>query len=299
MIGALVGLGFGSGVALLVVGWWSVRRPSLMLRVEPYVLDVRPESAAWSSTADGSVRRWLQRFTDFVGELASSSARVEQRLDRLGTGLTLGQFRSQQLTWGATSFGVTAAVALLLWSGGSAGTPLLLFVCVLAPIVGVLARDRHLTTQVSRREAHMREELPAVADLLALAVAAGESPVAGLRRVLRVCHGALADELGRVLAAIQTGTQIPQAFDALASRTGAAPVARFAEGIAVAIERGTPLIDVLHAQAADVRESAKRDLIEQGGRKEIAMMIPVVFLIMPTTLVFAFYPAWIGLRLAT
>ena len=58
----------------------------------------------------------------------------------------------------------------------------------------------------------------------------------------------------------------------------------------VAIERGTPLADVLRAQAADVREVGKRALLEAGGRKEISMMAPVVFLILPVTVLFAVYP---------
>ena len=69
--------------------------------------------------------------------------------------------------------------------------------------------------------------------------------------------------------------------------------------MAVAIERGTPLVDVLHAQAADVREATRRDLIEAGGRKEVAMMIPVVFLILPVTVVFAFFPGYVGLHLVS
>jgi hypothetical protein len=44
--------------------------------------------------------------------------------------------------------------------------------------------------------------------------------------------------------------------------------------LVVAIERGTPLADVLRAQAVDVREIGKRALLEAGGRKEISMMVP-------------------------
>jgi tight adherence protein C len=62
----------------------------------------------------------------------------------------------------------------------------------------------------------------------------------------------------------------------------------------VAIERGTPLSDVLRAQAVDAREARKRQLLEAGGRKEIAMMLPVVFLVLPTTVVFALYPGVVG-----
>jgi tight adherence protein C len=31
-------------------------------------------------------------------------------------------------------------------------------------------------------------------------------------------------------------------------------------------------------------------LIEAGGKKEIAMMVPVVFLVLPITILFAVYP---------
>jgi tight adherence protein C len=76
-------------------------------------------------------------------------------------------------------------------------------------------------------------------------------------------------------------------------------VARFATGITVAMERGTPLADVLHAQAADVREAGRRLLIETAARKEITMMAPVVFFVLPVTILFAFYPGVLGLRLTT
>ena len=88
------------------------------------------------------------------------------------------------------------------------------------------------------------------------------------------------------------------AFDRLAASTGLPLVARFATGIAVAVERGTPLADVLHAQAADVREGGRRHLIETAARREVLMMVPVVFLVLPVTVLFAFYPGVVGLSLA-
>ena len=63
----------------------------------------------------------------------------------------------------------------------------------------------------------------------------------------------------------------------------------------MAIERGTPLADVLRAQAVDVREVGKRALLEAGGRKEISMMVPVVFLILPVTVLFALFPGLLTL----
>ena len=99
-----------------------------------------------------------------------------------------------------------------------------------------------------------------------------------------------------MLAAVRTGEPVALAFDDLAARTGVPVVARFAQGVAVAVERGTPLADVLHAQAADVR-GARRELIETAARKEVFMMVPVVFLVLPVTVLFAFFPGVIGLSL--
>jgi tight adherence protein C len=38
--------------------------------------------------------------------------------------------------------------------------------------------------------------------------------------------------------------------------------------------------------------------MEEGGRKEIAMMVPVVFLVLPVTVLFAIFPGVAFLRLA-
>ena len=61
------------------------------------------------------------------------------------------------------------------------------------------------------------------------------------------------------------------------------------------LERGTPLADVLHAQAADVREAGRRALIESAARREVLMMVPVVFLVLPVTVLFALFPGLISI----
>jgi tight adherence protein C len=123
--------------------------------------------------------------------------------------------------------------------------------------------------------------------------------VAALERVVGRSGGELSADLAKVLAEVRTGVPVATAFDRMASGTGLPLVARFAQGIAVAVERGTPLADVLHAQAADVREAGRRELIETAARKEVLMMVPVVFLVLPTTVMFAFYPGIVGLSLST
>lgn len=301
MIGAFVGGLLALGVVLVASGWRRVRRPALQMRVLPYLRDVHPyvDAPARPDVVGAVFGPTLRAAAAAVGDVVGGATSVERRLDRLGASTTLEQFRVRQLFWGAAGFTGAALLATLVWSIRGGSVPALLVLCVVGFLSGVLGCDNRLSAQLRAREERMREEFPVVADLLALAVAAGESPVAGLERVARVVQGSLGEELGRVLADIRTGSQVAAAFDALAARTGVSSIARFAEGLAVAVERGTPLVDVLHAQASDVRESSRRDLIEAGGRKEVAMMVPVVFLILPVTVVFAFFPGYVGLHLAS
>jgi tight adherence protein C len=83
---------------------------------------------------------------------------------------------------------------------------------------------------------------------------------------------------------------LTDALTGLANRTTLPSLARFVDGIVVAVDRGTPLAEVLRAQAQDVRELTRRQLMEAGGRREIGMMVPVVFLVLPVTVLFAVYP---------
>ena len=69
------------------------------------------------------------------------------------------------------------------------------------------------------------------------------------------------------------------------------------EELVLSARAGTPLAEVLRSQAQDVRELGRRRLMESGGRKEIAMMVPVVFLVLPVTVLFAVYPGLVSLDL--
>ncbi|RLV49848.1 pilus assembly protein TadB [Nocardioides mangrovicus] len=302
--GAVVGTGVGVGLLLVVDRVLAARRTPFEVRVLPYLRDLPQQSAARPTLAPTSALQGvfgplLQQAADVVERLLGGSASIRRRLERADLDLTVRDFRVQQVLWGLVGFAVVAVPAVLVSLASPQRAVPLLAVCLVAFALGVLLRENRLTAQVTTRERLVMEEFPTVAELLALSVAAGESPVAALDRVCRRSHGELAADLRRVLADVRTGTPVTHAFDALASRTGLPVVARFAEGLAIAVERGTPLSDVLHAQAADVREAGRRALIESGGRREIAMMVPVVFLVLPITILFAFWPGLVGLHLVT
>jgi len=74
-------------------------------------------------------------------------------------------------------------------------------------------------------------------------------------------------------------------------------VRRFVDALVVALERGTPLAAVLRAQAVDAREAARNELVALAARREVLMLLPVVFVVLPVTVVFALFPGFWGLRL--
>jgi tight adherence protein C len=306
MWGALLGAMAAGGLLLAAGRVRAIRRPQLALRVLPYVRDLpmledagpRAASAPTSATV-GVFGPLLRSAADGVERVLGGALSVRRRLERAGIDKTVHDFRIEQVVWGLVAFGAAAAIALLRMLTHPGSVALWLAACAIAFVSGVLARDTHLTTQVRNRERQILAEFPTIAELLALAVAAGESPVMALDRVVRRSGGELSRELGRVLSAIRTGEPVSSAFDAMAASTGLPIVSRFAQGIAVAVERGTPLADVLHAQADDVREAGRRDLIETAARKEVLMMVPVVFLVLPVTVLFAFWPGVVGLSLTT
>ena len=65
--------------------------------------------------------------------------------------------------------------------------------------------------------------------------------------------------------------------------------------ILIAIERGTPLAEVISRQVDEVRQAQRTSLLEKAGKAEIALMIPVVFLILPVSVLFALWPSYFAL----
>jgi tight adherence protein C len=303
--GALLGLLGGIGLVMVVAGIRG-RRITLDERLAPALRHRDRTSSLLRDTGRragrfGTVERlvtpWVSDAAAWFERVGSGRADVQRRLDRSGSADTVEQFRARQLVWSALGVAAGLAFALLLAATRGSAVVVLLALVLLAGASGFVACDLRLTTAAKRREERMLAEFPTIAELLALAVTAGEGPVQALERVSSTARGELSGEFASMLGEVRAGMPIVGALGAMADRTGLAALTRFAEGVAVALERGTPLADVLRAQAQDVRESGRRALMEAGGKKEIAMLVPVVFLILPVTVVFAVFPSLITLQI--
>ena len=206
-------------------------------------------------------------------------------------------FRAEQATWAVAGFVGGIVLSIGLTATGRDVSPVAALVVATAfAAIGIVGRDRSLTRAVEARRDRAQSEFPTVVDMVCLAVTAGESLRGALELVATAGSGPLASELRMALRITRGGVPLAEALQARATQFGLPAFDRFVSAVIAAQERGLPLAEALRAMAFDVRESEKRDVIEAAGRKQVSMLVPVVGLILPVAVVFAFYPGVVAIK---
>lgn len=300
MSGAFVGLGVAIGILVVIARIRSTAPVSITERIAPrvgYLRNHQTSSSSWDSIRGlfGAQGLQLSRFLPLTN---SQSSLEKMRKAGLHTGNAtddLSRFRLEQVTWMA--IGLLAGSIFGLWNIARGASPIALpLALAFGGVIAYLAHERHLSALTRKRKASIDQQFPDFAELLAFAVTAGETPLAALNRVASMSQGILSDELHACVRSIRAGETLATALRAMAGRTGSRNVERFTDGLVIAMERGTPLSEVLRAQAADARSEQRQQLIELAGKKDVAMLVPVVFLVLPTVIVIALFPAMRGLQ---
>lgn len=292
------GMGLGVGLWIIFVRLPAMRKPSFSQRLEPQLRSVVSRSKLLaneeSTVLFGPLERIFKLFlSDAVGRLGRFNISVKglnARLEQAGRTDSALEFRAIQFLWAGMGMVLGLAISLVLLWGGHTNIMGGLALTGGLMLGGYLLYDYRLGARIKSRQSRILAEFPALAELMALAVGAGESAGSALARVARQSHGELSREFTMVLARTRAGVPLVEALTDFSQRLNVSALTRFVDGISVAVNRGTPLADVLRAQAQDVRDVAKRELMETAGRKEIAMMVPLVFGVLPLTVVFAVFP---------
>lgn len=290
----VLGGAFGVGVALIL---WATPRwsaASLSRRVAPYLRDIGDPRGL--TPLAGPVRADIGALVARAAERFGGTDAVTSRLQRAGWAMDAGTFRARQLAVGVAALVAGAILAVVVFLAG-AGSPAVTLLPPLAAAAGVAGYDLRLSRAARARAMRASEELPTILEFLALCLAAGEGVYDAIRRVAAIGSGEIVGELRAAVVAVGTGSSLTDALREVARRLDAASVTRSVDQIVAAIDRGAPLAQVLQAQASDAREDAKRLLIEKAGRKEIYMLIPLVFLILPLSVLIAVFPGVVMLRL--
>ncbi len=150
-------------------------------------------------------------------------------------------------------------------------------------------------TETKKSREVIELEFPSVVELFAILLAGSMSPATALLRISQRTTGEFASLLRDSVSEIQDGANFSQALDVVSSRVNSTMVRRFCDSLTIAVERGSPLLDVVHRQVEEVRQQQRSKLLESAGKAEIGLMIPVVFLILPVSVLFALWPSYFAL----
>ena len=186
--GIVLGLLFGVGLTLIAWQLPWLRARDLATRVDPYLRRSRSASLFAAPSTASRTRTVLEnlmgpiaiRVLSVLERLTGGPEQLERRLRLAGRRTSADSFRVEQVAFGAAGLAMGVVVAIAAIGLRDSSLLLGLVLVVLGAVCGVLLRDYLLGAEIKRRAARMAREFPTVADLLALAVAAGESPIAAM-----------------------------------------------------------------------------------------------------------------------
>jgi len=134
-------------------------------------------------------------------------------------------------------------------------------------------------------------EIPDFASLIGFAVAAGESLETGLRIAVQRSSGFLSQEFGFIIRNVDHGSILQVELERVSRESNSQQVSELALKLALATSNGSAVSDLIGEYVQSSILELKAVLLERAGKNETKMMIPLVFVILPVTVLFAVYPS--------
>lgn len=138
------------------------------------------------------------------------------------------------------------------------------------------------------------EELNQVAQLstlLAVALDSGLSLVGALEVSFGRASGEVAQSFQRLLAALELGGNLFEELQRLRTKKVGSAVDDLVVKLQVSLQFGSPLAQQLNEFARSLRHRIAQHQLTLASKKENLMLLPLVFLILPVTVIFAIFPA--------
>jgi tight adherence protein C len=224
-----------------------------------------------------------------------TSARTKLNEIGLSSDFQYENFRLKQLSYSA----LLAFPTLFIFLFSEKSVSVIFLVITTEALSVFLFFEKSLDRKVSKHRNRIESDFPGVIEMMTLALSAGETPLSVLERVSSRGSGPLAEEFSKVIGDVRTGVPFSNSLDSMSRRVQSNTVRRFVDALVIAVNRGAPLIEVLHSHAREARDNQRNRVLEVAGKSEISMMIPVVFLILPISILFALWPSLSNLNLFT
>lgn len=154
-----------------------------------------------------------------------------------------------------------------------------------------LMYDRHLSTLVKARRDAIESEFPSIVEMLTLAIAGGETPIGAFARIADRSDSYLSKEFAKVVQQVRNGRPFHESLDEMSRSLKSPSIRRFIDALVMALVRGAPIVEVLHRHVAEARINQRNLVMDKAGKAETTMMIPIVFLILPISVLFALWPS--------
>jgi len=128
-------------------------------------------------------------------------------------------------------------------------------------------------------------------DLLAVALTAGQHPRASIDTISEFLPADFQEGISKAIRENAFGKPLMMALVEMSDEKESKVLKPLIKQMETAISRGTPLAEVSRKFAEDQRLKLKNLLMKQAAAKEISMLFPVVFVVLPSVLAVAMYPA--------
>jgi tight adherence protein C len=134
-------------------------------------------------------------------------------------------------------------------------------------------------------------EVAVIASVIALGLRGGLTVAAALELALVSASGRVADYLRQVLSAIDLGAPTARTLGEAAIGSKSPPVEELLNKLHISSELGSGLAEQLDDLSASLRQQVATLRLARSTASETKMLLPLVFLILPVTVVFALYPS--------
>lgn len=174
-----------------------------------------------------------------------------------------------------------------------------IFSIILAPLFGAYVAFTvmrfSLMSKISKRKGKMERQLPDVLDMLSVNVEAGLGFEQAILHIIQHFQGPLVDELNITYREMSMGRSRRDALKFLGDRCEIEDLKSFTGSINQASKLGISVKNILHTQAAAIRESRRSKIEEKAHKMSIKILLPMVLFIFPVIFIVLMGPAVVSI----
>lgn len=290
---ALAVMLFLAGPILFAIAMVWLRTGSLQQRMDDYVVETSPKpnliSRLRSQTYDltGSIFSrvfipWMKKVGKFFGKYTPTGTMQRLNHDLTVAGNPFGMEAREYFGIMMASLAVGAILSIVIATLRLTGTAGLL--AIVPVFAGFLLPRVWLQSKVRRRQDAIRKGLPDALDMLSVCASAGLGFDQSIQRVSEHWKTAIGLEFGRLISEIEMGVQRRDALRNMANRLDVQELSSFVAFMIQSEQLGMSILEVLQAQADQMRVERRFRAQEQAQKIPTKMIFPMALFIFPALL---------------